>query len=390
MSKKAKILLLVSGLFTLSIGLSNVFVNIFLWKKSNDFIVIAIYNLMHYIFLPISFIAAGWLSKRKNGIWALRFGIGFFILFFISILLLRNTITKYIVLVGILYGIAAGFYWLSFQLLTFDFTNTNNRDTFYGFNGFICGIANAIAPFTAAFIIEKNENTFGYLIVFVISLSLFIILILVSLLLKSKHYGEKLVFKKIISKNGFEWQNLRKSIAIWGLRDVIMLFLINVLIYKTTGSEMALGKLTLVASLISSVAYITEQKFIKPKKRIFSLHLGAIFMFIAVLGLVFRINYTFLVIYIILDAMFLPFFTIPMSSAAFNILNRYHQENMRTEYIINREIVLNSGRILSTVLLILALSFIKNDKVLNYFLLFIGSSQLLSLIFLRKIRTWEE
>lgn len=159
MSKKAKILLLISGLFTLSMGLSNVFVNIFLWKKSNDFIIIAKYNLMHYIFLPFSYIAAGWLSKRKNGVLALRFGIGFFILFFMSILLVKNDIVKYIYPIGILYGIAAGFYWLAFQVLAFDFTATNNRDTFNGFNGSICGIASAIAPFTGAYIIEKNQIT---------------------------------------------------------------------------------------------------------------------------------------------------------------------------------------------------------------------------------------
>lgn len=390
MSKKAKILLVVSGLFTLAMGLSNVFVNIFLWKKSNDFIIIAKYNLMHYVFLPFSFLAAGWLSKKKNGIWALRIGIVLFILFFLSILLFRNDVIEYIYPIGILYGIAAGFYWLSFQVLTFDFTSTNNRDTFYGFNGSICGIANAIAPFTAAYIIEKSKDMLGYLVVFGISLGLFIILILVSLMLHSEHYGDRLDFKRILSKNGDEWNNLRKSIAAWGLRDVVILFLIVILVYKTTGSEMALGKLTLIASLISSAAYVSEQKFIKPKRRLFSLHLGAVFMFISVAGLVIKINYTTLAMYMILSALFFPFFMVPVNSAAFNILSRNHEENMRIEYIVNREFALNFGRIVSTSLLIILLSLVKNERVLNYFLIFIGSAQLVSLYFLKRIKTWNQ
>jgi len=390
MSRKAKILLIVSCLFTLAMGLSNVFVNIFLWKKSSSFIIIAKYNLMHYVFLPFSFVAAGWLSKRKNGIWALRAGIVLFTLFFVSILLLRNYVIKYIYPLGILYGIAAGFYWLSFQVLTFDFTSTNNRDTFYGFNGCICGIANAIAPFTAAFIIEKNQNTTGYIIVFSISLALFIILILVSLMLHSEHYGDKLLFKKIISSNGFEWSNFRKSIAAWGLRDVVILFLVSILIYKATGSEMAIGKISLITSLVSSAAYVSEQKLIKPKHRIFSLCLGAIFMFVAILGIVIKISYTTLVLYMILDALFLPFFIVPVNSAAFNILSRNHEEDMRIEYIINREFSLNIGRIVSTSLLIILLTFIKSKKILNYFLIFIGSAQLISLYFLKKIKTWDK
>ncbi|WP_432665848.1 MFS transporter [Wukongibacter baidiensis] len=390
MSKKAKILLLISGLFTLSMGLSNVFVNIFLWKKSNDFIIIAKYNLMHYVFLPPAYIAAGWLSKRKNGVLALRLGIGFFILFFMSILLLKNDIVKYIYPIGILYGIAAGFYWLAFQVLAFDFTSTNNRDTFYGFNGSICGIASAVAPFTGAYIIESSQNNLGYVIVFAISLALFVVLIFISLTLHSEHYGEKLNFKKIFSKNGFEWNNYRISIAAWGIRDVVILFLISILVYTTTGSEMALGKLSMIAYLISAGAYALEQKIIKPKRRVFSMCLGSILMFIAVLGLFIKISYTALVMYMILNAIFLPFFMVPVASASFNILSRNHEEKMRTEYMINREFALNAGRIVSTSLLIVILTFVKNKRVLNYFLLFIGSAQLISLYFLRKIKTWGE
>lgn len=390
MSKKAKILLIVSALFTLSMGLSNVFVNIFLWKKSSDFIIIAKYNLMHYIFLPFSFLAAGWLSKKKNGVWALRIGVVLFILFFLLILLFRNNVLEYIYPIGILYGIAAGFYWLSFQVLTFDFTYTNNRDTFYGFNGCICGVANAISPITAAYIIERNKNMMGYSIVFAISLGLFIILTLVSLTLHSEDYGDRFEFKKILSKNGDEWGYFRKSIAAWGLRDVVIYFLIVILVYKTTGSEMALGKLTLIASLISSAAYAFEQMIIKPKRRLFSLHLGAIFMFISVSGMIIKINYATLTMYMMLSALFVPFFMVPVNSAAFNILTRNHDESMRIEYIVNREFALNLGRIISTSLLIGLLTFVKDKRVLNYFLIFIGCAQLISLYFLRKIKTWEE
>lgn len=84
MSKEAKILLIVSGLFTLAKGLSNVFVNIFLWKKSNDFILISQYNLIQYIFLPIAFTVAGWLAKKKRMGYGLLESELFFIYYFCS------------------------------------------------------------------------------------------------------------------------------------------------------------------------------------------------------------------------------------------------------------------------------------------------------------------
>lgn len=389
MSKKAKILLVVSALFTLAMGLSNVFVNIFLWKKSNDFVLVALYNLMHYLFVPITFIFAGWLSKRKNGIWSLRLGVIFFAFFFGLILLIKENVTVYVLPLGILFGIAAGFYWLAFHVLSFDFTSTENRDTFNGFNGGIAGAAGAIAPFTASYIIKTSKNTTGYTIVFAISLALFVALILVSLLLRSEHYGKKLELRKLFHDNCEDWGILRKSIGSWGLRDVIITFIVTILIFKTTGSEWVLGKLTLYASLVSCTAFIIEQKVVKPKRRLLSMHMGAILMCIAVIGLVVKINYLSILLFLFIDAVFFPFFIVPLTSASFNIINRNHEEDLRVEYVINKEIVLNAGRIASSAVLILLLMFIKGERVLNYFLLFIGCAQLISLYFLRKLKVWK-
>lgn len=390
MSKKTKLLLLVSGLFALAIGLSNVFVNVFLWKKSNDFVLIANYNLMHYIFAPIAFLIAGWISKRKNGIWSLRVGIVLFAIFFSLILLLQDQVQDYIYAFGILFGFAAGFYWLAFNVLSFDFTSTNNRDTFNGFYGSIIGVANALAPFSASFIIRQNNNSIGYTIVFALSLSLFIILILVSFLLRSEHYGEHLTFKKIYHSDKLKWKTIRKALIFWGFRDVIILFIISVLIFDTTGSEFALGILTLIAYLLSSIAHIAEQKFIKPKRRWISFHVGAIFLLISVLGLIFDINFYFLLIFIIIDAISMPFFLIPMTSATYNLIDKSKEKNLRTEYIINRELALNTGRIISISILISLLSFFNRERVLNYYLLLLGFTPLFSLYFLRKLDIWSQ
>ena len=225
MVKKAKILLVISGLFTFAMGLSNVFVNVFLWKKSNDFIVIAQYNLMHYLFVPATFILAGWIAKKKNSVWPLRIGILLFAIFYICILILKSKVVKYVIFIGILYGIAAGFYWLAFQVLTFDLTSPENRDTFNGLNGTIASSCHSVAPFIAAFIIHKSEGITGYSIVFGASLTIFTVLVLISILLGSERYEKELVFRKLLSNNSLSWAIIRKSTAVWGMRDTVMMFL---------------------------------------------------------------------------------------------------------------------------------------------------------------------
>lgn len=372
MCREAKVLLIISALFTFAIGLSNIFVNIFFWKQTSDFTVIAIYHLTHYIATPLAFILAGILAKRKNGIWSLRIGLLVYALFFMLILLWGEKGTLYIYILGVVYGIATGFYWLAFNTLSFDFTHINNRDTFNGFNGSSAGVAAAISPITSAYIISSFSGMRGYNMVFALTLVTFVILIFISILLKCKDYGHSLDYRRVFSGNSGEWGIIRISTAIWGFRDVIIVFLINILTIEATGSELSVGKLTMVSSLISSASYVLVQKAIKPPHRRMSILIGASGLFIAVLGLTFGVLYGTLVFYIMMDAFFLPFFLIQLNSATFNVIDRNHEEDMRIEYMINKDVVLNGGRIISVLILITLLSFFKGPSILRFYLLFLG------------------
>jgi len=384
--KEAKILLFISALFTFAIGLSNIFVNVFFWKQTNEFIVIAIYHLTHYIVTPITFILAGMLAKKKNGIWPLRIGLLTYAVFFMLILVWGNKGTAYIYLLGIIYGMATGFYWLAFNTLSFDFTHINNRDTWNGFNGFSVGIAAAVSPMIAAYIISIFNGVKGYNVVFAITLANFIVLTFVSMLLRCKSYGHSLDFKRAFSRNCEEWGIVRTSTALWGFRDVIIVFLVNILTIEATKSELSLGKLTLISSLVSSGAYVLVQKIIKPPNRRLSILIGVIGSFIAVLGLTLQVAYKTLVFYIITDAFFLPFFLIQLNSATFNVIDRNHEEDMRIEYMINKDLVLNTGRIISILILIALLSLFKASVTLKGYLLFLGIAPIASGYFLAKLR----
>ena len=281
---------------------------------------------------------------------------------------------------------AAGFYWLAFNTLSFDFTNINNRDTFNGCNGSCAGIAAAIAPITSAYIISRFSGLKGYKVVFAMTLGIFIILILISIILNCRSYSSKLNLKKAFSSNCEEWKIIRKSTLFWGFRDVIIVFLVNILIIETTKSELSLGKFTLIASLISSTSYMLVQKIIKPAHRKFSIIFGTIGSFLAICGLAIKISYSTLLTYIVMDAFFLPFFIIQLSSSTFNVIDRAHEEDMRIEYMINKDIALNGGRVISSLILIILLTVFKNLSILKAYLVFIGLAPIMSGYFLGKLK----
>src|SRR5690625_3404043 len=112
-NKDLTLLLTIGGLYSLGIFLSNTFVNVYLWRQSNDFITIALYNLAIFVFQPITFVVAGRLAKRIDRIIVLRLGVIFLSIFFLTVLIIGKQAATYNMLLGCLLGIGYGFYWLA-------------------------------------------------------------------------------------------------------------------------------------------------------------------------------------------------------------------------------------------------------------------------------------
>src|SRR5690625_2170255 len=93
-------LLIIGGLYSLGIFLSNTFVNVYLWKQQGDYVTIAIYNLGIFIFQPITFILAGKIAKKIDRVIVLRLGVTFLSLFFLSVLIIGDQATKYNFMLG--------------------------------------------------------------------------------------------------------------------------------------------------------------------------------------------------------------------------------------------------------------------------------------------------
>ena len=68
LTKDLSLLLIIGGLYSLSVALSNTFVNIYLWKQTGEYSDLALYNLSIVILQPITFILAGrWAKKSRSG-----------------------------------------------------------------------------------------------------------------------------------------------------------------------------------------------------------------------------------------------------------------------------------------------------------------------------------
>src|SRR6478672_10262932 len=86
LTRELTLLLMIGGLYSLSVALSNTFVNIYLWKQSGEFSDLAFYNLSIVVLQPITFILAGRWAKKIDRVIVLRIGVIFLALFYFTVL----------------------------------------------------------------------------------------------------------------------------------------------------------------------------------------------------------------------------------------------------------------------------------------------------------------
>ncbi|MGD9677451.1 MAG: MFS transporter [Vulcanibacillus sp.] len=381
------ILLTISTLFTVAVTLSNTFINVYLWKITNDYILLGWFNFFQYLSIMVTFIVAGRVIKVIDRVILLRVGIGLLLLFYLVALLLGVKVANNSELLGILIGIGQGFYWFSFNQLYFEITEPEDRDFFNGWEGLLTSFAGIVAPFLAGIIIINRVGFAGYKIIFFVSLIVFLLAILTSFFIYKRQslggYQITNVIKQTVSDH--DWRSIVIAVSAQGGREGLILFLIGLLVYIYSNNEFILGTYSTVVSFVALITYYFVGKFIKRNWRNSSMMIGSIMMAVVVVPLVVNVNYVTLFIYGIGTSIFAPLYFIPLTSKIFDKIGESNNSaKLSGEYIIIREIGLNLGRIVITLIFILSLKKFGVES-LKFLLLLSGSLQIVTWYFMKSV-----
>ncbi|MBS8264914.1 MFS transporter [Mesobacillus boroniphilus] len=388
LTKDLALLLIIGGLYSLSIALSNTFVNIYLWKQSGELADLAMYNLSIVVAQPLTFILAGRWAKKVDRVIVLRIGVIFLALFYVTVLFVGTKASDFLLLLGVLLGIGYGFYWLAYNVLTFEITEPETRDFFNGFLGILGSVGGMIGPVAAGFIISRLEKLTGYTVVFGLSLGLFSIAVLLSFFLKRRPANGKYWFRRIITerKNDKNWRMVTNAHFFQGLREGVFVFIVSVFVFIATDSEMALGTYGLINSGISFLAYYFVSRMLKKEYRKKAILVGGMLLFIAIFLIVFQVSYFRLLLYAALIAVAYPLLLVPYASMTYDVIGRgWKAAEMRIEYIVVRELFLNLGRIASILLFLASIHLFNEERAIPVLLVLLGSGHTLIYFFIRKI-----
>ncbi|WP_085991896.1 MFS transporter [Oceanobacillus senegalensis] len=382
------LLLLIGGLYSLGIFLSNTFVNIYLWRQSGDYVTIAVYNLGINIFQAMTFILAGRLAKKVDRIIVLRLGVIFLSLFFLSVLIIGEKASTFNFLLGCLLGIGYGFYWLAFNVLTFEITEPDTRDFFNGFLGVLQSLGGMVGPLLAGIIISKMDGNVGYTTIFTISFILFICAVAVSFFLNRRSAKGNFHFKRILheKQNNKNWSRILNAHFFQGIREGVFVFVISIWVFIVTKSEFALGTFNLFLSGLSAVLYFIVTKFIKPSMRKKAILVGACLLYFSIFIILFDLSYFLLIVYAIIIGIAYPIINVPYVSLTYDVIGKaWKAGELRIEYIVVRELFLNSGRIVSVILFLIAVSLFNAEKVIPIILVLFGAGHVIIYLFVKNI-----
>lgn len=388
MNRELIILLCIGGFYALSISLSNTFVNVYLWKQSGEFGDLGLYNLAIVTMQPLTFILAGRLAKQVDRIIVLRLGVSFLAIFFLSVLMVGNRAHDYLLLLGALLGIGYGFYWLAFNVLTFEITEPDTRDFFNGFLGILTSAAGMIGPIVAGYIISSLTKWKGYTIIFSISLGLFLMAVVLSFFLTRRPAKGTYGLMRVIEEraNNKNWRLITNAHFFQGLREGIFVFVISIFVYMATGSEWALGKFGFVNSFTSFIAYYLVSRFIQPAYRKKAILCGGLLLYAALFLIVFDLSYPRLLLYAVTIAIAYPLLLVPYSSLTFDVIGKsWEAAEKRVEYIVVRELFLNGGRIASILLFLVAIALFEEKTAIPALMLVLGAGHSLIYVFIRRI-----
>lgn len=326
--------------------------------------VIAIYSV---IFLTRNF------SKSKNRANLMRIGIILDLVYFLTIILLKDKIVNYIYLVGLLYGLEEGFYYSVYNILESDGIKNEERAKFTGTYTAIESILSIIFPLIFGSLIY----TTGFLKSLIVVLIIVILRIILSFIYKDNNVPKS---KKTNMKKYFELTNKDKKFKqMYRIEffngivysEAAFSYIVTIYIIKVFSNSFSLGVFTSIFSVITFIIGILFAKFINRKYYACAIKISMAFTIISLFLMILKCNAITIILFNLFQTISKKLKTLIISNNLANLSN-YSKiaKEYKTEYWLANETSLVIGRILSSSAFIL-LAYIDTTIMIILYALFL-------------------
>ena len=354
---QARIVLILNALYNTAYALCSVFVGVYLYVHSLDFLVVCGHYLAMYLSLPAGFLLAGWYAQARDRIHVFQLGLLFHGIYFGTLLWLKQDSVNYAIPLGMWLGLTWGFFWTGNHTFTFDATNAQEREYFFGWFLSATGTAKFVAPIISGLLIYWSADAeTGYQIIFFTAILLFAVSILLS-----RHIHADLVRRPFrIGRALFpprenrDWRLvLLAAISMAGSVHIFH-FLLGLVLYMQISNEAAVGAFAGFQAFASIAVAYTVGRLIIPRWRMRTMLVGVSMLASAGVIVLIELNSWTLIALGFFHAIAVPLFTIPFRGIQFGVIEATTREpGERIDYICAWEISFALGRCLMLGILVL-------------------------------------
>lgn len=390
--RNMRILLITNMIYAFVLPVIEVFTSAYILRSLGDVKIVALYQLMVFTGIPITFFINGFLLNRFRV--ASLYSLGM-LLSGVSISLMmtiENISINGIVISGFLLGISYGFFWANRDFLALNTTTDQNRNYYYGLETFFYTMTAIIVPAVIGgyFAFAKGHNWFngdmtkGYRYMTVV---VFILTLFSSFVIHKGKYKNPVLKKFVYFRFDRLWNKMLVLSSLKGLTQGYLVTLPAILVLRIIGDEGSLGLVQSISGIITAIVLYVLGRVTKPKHRIYIFSAGYIIFLIGALfnGILF--STLGVLVFVLCKVIYQPLHDIAYFPIQMRVINLLSGKNKRSEfaYIFNHEFGLFAGRILGLVLFIFLAYHISEMVALRYSLVVIGGVQLLSIPLARNI-----
>lgn len=375
-------------LFSFAAPMIGLFSNTYLWRQSEDPIVLVLFNLGFFFGLSIGFFFNGLMLKRHSP--KLLYGFGASVQGIVPILLvlLGTQAAGFSLPLGIFLGIAGGFYWGNRNLLTSALTVGPKRFKFISLETTLSLTASILSPMIIGWflsfgiIFQLYSERFAYAVTAVIALILLILSGGITARIKQSFPRVKKLF---LSNPTSEWRQMRRLDFFNGFTHSIDASLTIIILLIFLGEEGTIGSIVSATAILAAVGMYLVGKRADHKD-----HFGilSVWVFLTSIGKIFFIS-LFSIVGVLVQQTFngltRSFRWASMAAVMYesiDIQNPKQGQQERYAFLMDREFYLNTGRVFGLILFIV---FYINfpEPTIRFGFLLTSVSQVLMLLLVR-------
>lgn len=360
LSKQTNIFLISEVIMSISRMFQDTFLISYLFQLTNqDVTIISIYYIIAHLLTGLIFWIGGDVVKSKNKIRVFQLGIILNCIYILVLGLLGENCKDFYVLLGILFGISQGTYWLAAHTLRAILIPFKETKNYYSIQNVIQQIVKIAIPIVIGTSIELASFAKVAIMIFILTL----IQLVCSTQLKQKIENDNsfnlLQYMGKVKKLGEKTKNIIYSYKLSffsGINESLLITLIAIIITMAFHTSFNLGVLTTFFSIFTIVSNLLYKRYYTEKYCKFYITVCTLIPVISVISLLIDINPLTVIFYNIVNSIFITMLINIKTTQRYNCLDIEELEEYKIEHQSMYEISLAIGRIVAyTALLITGL-----------------------------------